>query len=56
MIDNADKLSVELDVLIENLQKYQSALKDKNESQLEYLLEEGNLLKLEIDSRKNKWD
>ncbi len=54
MIDNADKLIRELNVLMENLKKYQSALFNKDEKQLQSLLEEGNLLKLDIDSRKNK--
>ncbi len=52
MIDNGEKLSFELGVLIENLKKYKKALDDKNEVVLAELLEEGNQLKLEIDSRK----
>ena len=54
MMDNSEKLSSELDTLIENLKKYQSALVKKDEKELENLLQEGNLLKLEIDARKNK--
>ncbi len=54
MIDNADKLIYELNVLMENLNKYQSALLNKDQEQLQALLEEGNVLKLDIDSRKNK--
>ncbi len=54
MIDNSNKLSVELAVLIDNLKEYLQALESKDEEQLFYLLEEGNKLKLEIDARKSK--
>ncbi len=54
MTDNSEKLSFELGVLIDNLQKYKRALDEGDEEKLATLLEEGNKLKLEIDSRKNK--
>jgi prephenate dehydrogenase len=50
MTDNSDKLVDELYVLIENLNKYKKALENKDEKELYNLLEEGNNLKLEIDS------
>ncbi len=50
MTDNSDKLVDELSVLIENLEKYKKALENKDEKELYNLLEEGNKLKLEIDS------
>ena len=50
MIDNSEKLEKELSILIENLQKYKNALENKDERELYNLLEEGNKLKLEIDS------
>ncbi len=52
MTDNSEKLSLELGILINNLQKYQKALEKKDEEGLASLLEEGNKLKLEIDTRK----
>jgi prephenate dehydrogenase len=53
MTDNSKKLSNELGVLIENLQKYKKALDNGDERELYNLLEEGNNLKLEIDARKS---
>lgn len=50
MTDNSEKLEKELSILIENLQKYKKALENKDEKELYILLEEGNKLKLEIDS------
>ena len=52
MTDNSKKLSSELGVLIENLEKYKKALDEGDEKQLFDLLEEGNNLKLMIDARK----
>lgn len=54
MMSNCDKLETELDELILNLQKYQVALKNKDSSSLEKLLQEGNDLKIAIDSKGGK--
>ena len=51
MEDNRDYLSGELDVLIENLQKYRDALKGGDEDALRALLAEGDKIKREIDKR-----
>ncbi len=51
---NREKLSLELDELIVNLQKYSNALKKGDRQELEILLKEGNDRKLSIDSRSNK--
>lgn len=48
---NRDKLSVELDELIENLSKYRDALKSGDKERLKELLVEGNEMKLSIDKR-----
>jgi prephenate dehydrogenase len=48
---NRDKLTVELDELITNLQKYNDALKSGDKDMLKALLEEGNLTKLSIDKK-----
>ena len=52
MIANSDNLSLELDHLIKNLEKYLSALKEKNENELKALLKEGNDRKIKIDKGK----
>ncbi len=54
IMENADMVETELDTLINNLKEYQSALKNKDKEKLKTLLEEGNQLKLEIDSRRKK--
>ncbi len=54
MIDNKDNLKKELSLLIDNLSLYLSALENGDENKLKDLLEEGNLLKIEIDSGKTK--
>ncbi len=54
MIDNADLLLCELSTLIESLGAYRDALKNRDESALYRLLDEGNRLKLLIDARKTK--
>lgn len=41
MLDNADNLSVQVDTLIENLQEYQSALKNRDAQALMALLKDG---------------
>ncbi len=51
MIENADNLSNELDEFIGNLQKYSTALKERNEEKLYSLLKEGNDTKREIEQR-----
>ncbi len=51
MTANSEKLSCELDELIENLQKYSVALKNNDRKSLENLLSEGNERKIRIDSR-----
>ena len=48
---NRDKLTVELDELITNLQKYNDALKSGDKDMLKALLEEGNQTKLSIDKK-----
>ncbi len=52
MTGNSDNLIFELDLLIENLKKYSTALKNKDERELFDLLKEGNDIKLEIDKGK----
>ncbi len=52
MIGNADNLIAELDLLIENLQKYSDALKREDEITLYRLLQEGDSIKLKIDKGK----
>lgn len=54
MIDNAENLSCELKTLIDNLSKYYIALENKDQEELKKLLEDGNLLKIEIDARNKK--
>ncbi len=54
MTDNRDKLAKELAELIENLQKYEDALTRGDEHALYQLLEEGNVRKLTIDTRKKE--
>lgn len=49
MLKNKDKLSKELGILIENLQKYQDAIEKNDAVKLNELLKEGNDLKLQID-------
>ncbi len=51
MTENNEMLYSELDELIKNLQKYSTALKDKDREKLEELLKEGNDRKLSIDTR-----
>ncbi len=51
MTANSERLSLELDELIENLKAYSDALKNKDREALESLLNEGNELKILIDSR-----
>ena len=52
MLKNKDKLSKELGILIENLQKYQEAIEKNDAVKLNELLKEGNDLKLQIDVKK----
>lgn len=54
MLDNSDYLSSELGELIENLQKYQTALIEKDEQLLYTLLQEGNERKILIDNKGGK--
>ena len=49
---NKDYLAQELDLLINNLQKYSNALKLNDKGTLKCLLAEGNEIKISIDSRK----
>ncbi len=51
---NSDKLSLELDELILNLQKYSNALKANDLERLENLLSEGNEIKVSIDLKGGK--
>ncbi len=51
MMQNKDKLSKELNELIQNLTKYQNALDNSDSNQLYELLKEGNDIKLSIDLR-----
>lgn len=51
MMENADNLTNELDELIANLQKYSTALKERNEEKLYSLLKEGDDIKREIEQR-----
>lgn len=51
MIDNKDKLTEELGLLIDNLGKYLVALQNGDEDTLRALLDEGNQLKILIDKR-----
>lgn len=51
MIDNRDKLSGELENLINNLNDYLSALKTADEQKLNKLLKDGNDRKVSIDSK-----
>ena len=54
MIENGDNLSVQLDELISNLQKYSVALKNGDKQELKTLLKDGNDRKLMIDTRVKK--
>lgn len=51
MMDNKDKLTEELSLLIDNLSKYLVALQNGDEDTLRALLDEGNQLKILIDKR-----
>lgn len=48
---NSDNLITEIDILIENLQKYSDALKAGNSEKIEELLREGRLIKEAVDSK-----
>lgn len=54
MLENADYLAEELDILVENLQKYSAAIKRGDKKELFDLLAEGNEIKLAIDVNKAK--
>ena len=54
MTANSNLLASELDELIENLQKYSKALKEKDRESLEELLKEGSDRKISIDTRGSK--
>lgn len=54
MIDNRDKLLHELNIFIQNIQKYKTALENADEEDLQKLLEEGNRVKISIDARGKK--
>ena len=45
MMDNVDFLSKQVDILIANLQEYQSALHDRDAERLRALLKEGREMK-----------
>ena len=45
MMDNADYLSIQVDILVENLQKYQKALHDMDADALRVLLKKGREMK-----------
>lgn len=49
IMENRDNMLFELDTLIENLQKYRAAVESGDESGLRELLNEGRILKEEID-------
>lgn len=48
-LENKDFLLQELDVLIDNLGKYRTALVEENEPEMKALLKEGRLIKEEVD-------
>lgn len=48
-MDNRDCLIKELDVLLENLDKYRTALKEENSAMLNELFKEGKEIKEEVD-------
>ena len=50
-LDNSDFLIEELDIFVENLQKYQEALKSGNAQNMKALLVEGKECKLEVDGK-----
>lgn len=54
MLENADYLAEELDILTENLKKYSAAIKRGDKKELFSLLAEGNEIKLAIDVNKAK--
>lgn len=54
MTENQDNLLSELTELIDNLIKYQTALKNKDKEELEKLLSDGNERKLKIDVKSKK--
>lgn len=49
MIDDADALAFEIDHLIEALEAYSRALKDRDQRHLENLLAEGDRIKRALD-------
>ena len=50
-LENRDNLSEELDMLIENLQKYKAAMERDDKEELIRLLREGKIRKEEVDGR-----
>jgi prephenate dehydrogenase len=48
-LSNRDNILTELDIYIESLQKYQSAIKNNDEEMLITLLDEGKRRKEEVD-------
>ena len=50
-LDNADYLSQEIGILIDNLQQYKDALDERDASRLQQLLEEGDRRKREVEGR-----
>ena len=54
ILDNQDNVVKELDQLLDNLEKYRTAIKNKDSQQLKRLLEEGSERKKSIDSRNTK--
>ena len=52
-LENSENLITEIDLMIENLQKYSNALKEKDEEKIRDLLREGRLMKEAVDSDEN---
>ena len=55
-IDNADFLVNELDSIINSLTEYKTALKNKDQSKMKSLLEDGNNKKLESEKMRRNWN
>lgn len=48
-LENADNLSNEIDILIDNLKEYNKVIKEKNSEKLKELLKEGSVIKKRVD-------
>ena len=54
MLENSDYLVEQIEVLQKNLQDYKEALQNKDKEQLEKLLDEGRVIKEEVESLRAK--